>query len=148
MLYYYRKSQYASYPFLFQSFSGMNVNHCQHRKVCEQENLSDDENEEENLNVEFIFRTHTMLGPNPKKAATPSTASSSSSAGGESYNVTQSDGLMVKAIDDIFKFVETSENPKEFRVSINYIYFSSNTTLNVKPNKLFSLVFFYLKRIV
>ena len=58
-----------------------------------------------------------MLGPNPKKAATPSvlttvpTSSSSDSSG-------TGDGLMVKAIDDIFRFVEASENPKEFRVSL------------------------------
>jgi hypothetical protein len=57
-----------------------------------------------------------MLGPNPKKAATPSTAttvptSSSSDSSGSG------DGLMVKAIDDIFRFVEASENPQEFRVS-------------------------------
>lgn len=64
-----------------------------------------------------------MLGPNPKKAATPSTATSSSSAsstGGS--DVSHGDGLMVKAIDDIFKFVETSENPQEFRVSIAVVY--------------------------
>lgn len=59
-----------------------------------------------------------MLGPNPKKAATPSTATSSSSASSTSGNdVSHGDGLMVKAIDDIFKFVENSENPQEFRVS-------------------------------
>ena len=59
-----------------------------------------------------------MLGPNPKKAATPSTATSSSSSSSTSGNdVSHGDGLMVKAIDDIFKFVENSENPQEFRVS-------------------------------
>jgi hypothetical protein len=59
-----------------------------------------------------------MLGPNPKKAATPSTATSSSSASSTGGNdVSYGDGLMVKAIDDIFKFVENSENPQEFRVS-------------------------------
>lgn len=63
------------------------------------------------------FRTHTMLGPNPRKAATPSTATPSSS--GSDSNKT-GDGLMVKAINDIFKFVETSENPDEFRVSFMY----------------------------
>ena len=57
-----------------------------------------------------------MLGPNPKKAATPSTASSNFSTSSDS-NVSHGDGMMVKAIDDIFKFVESSENPKEFRVS-------------------------------
>lgn len=52
-----------------------------------------------------------MLGPDPKKAGTPSTAKSSGSDSGSS-----GDGLMVKAIDDIFRFVEASENPQEFRV--------------------------------
>ncbi|CAG9807399.1 unnamed protein product [Chironomus riparius] len=66
--------------------------------------------------------THTMLGPNPKKAATPSTATSSSSSSSTSgSDVSHGDGLMVKAIDDIFKFVENSENPQEFRVSISYL---------------------------
>lgn len=64
-----------------------------------------------------------MLGPNPKKAATPSTATSSSSASSTSGNdVSHGDGLMVKAIDDIFKFVENSENPQEFRVSNLLLY--------------------------
>lgn len=63
------------------------------------------------------FRTHTMLGPNPRKAATPSTATPSSSGSDSSKT---GDGLMVKAINDIFKFVETAENPEEFRVSFMY----------------------------
>jgi hypothetical protein len=61
-----------------------------------------------------------MLGPNPKKSTTPSTATSSSSSASSTPNdskVLHGDGLMVKAIDDIFKFVETSENSQEFRVS-------------------------------
>lgn len=58
-----------------------------------------------------------MLGPNPKKAATPSTATSNSSSSSNDLNISHGDGLMVKAIDDIFKFVESSENPQEFRVS-------------------------------
>lgn len=69
-------------------------------------------------------RTHTMLGPNPKKAATPSTATSNSSASPSDSSITHGDGLMVKAIDDIFKFVESSENPQEFRVS-NFLCFST-----------------------
>lgn len=59
-----------------------------------------------------------MLGPNPKKAATPSTATSNSSSSSNDPNISNGDGLMVKAIDDIFKFVENSENPQEFRVSL------------------------------
>lgn len=56
-------------------------------------------------------KTHTMLGPNPRKAATPATAQppNTSNAGG--------DGLMVKAIADIFKHVEQAEDPKKFKVS-------------------------------
>lgn len=57
-----------------------------------------------------------MLGPNPRKAATPSTANSNpSSSGSDSGNT--GDGLMVKAIDDIFDYVEAAEKPQEFRVS-------------------------------
>lgn len=59
-----------------------------------------------------------MLGPNPRKAATPSTAHAPTSSGSDSSNNT-GDGLMVKAIDDIFKVVEASESPQRFRVSFN-----------------------------
>ena len=58
-----------------------------------------------------------MLGPNPKKAATPSTATSNSSMSSNDISLSNGDGLMVKAIDDIFRHVESSENPQEFRVS-------------------------------
>lgn len=82
-----------------------------------------------------------MLGPNPRKAATPSTANPAPSSSGSDSNKT-GDGLMVsfgfsnlhtlniknrlsvffvaqvKAIDDIFRFVEASERPQEFRVSL------------------------------
>jgi hypothetical protein len=64
-----------------------------------------------------------MLGPNPKKAATPSTATSSTSSSSAGSDVSHGDGLMVKAIDDIFKFVENSQNPQEFRVSIKWLPF-------------------------
>lgn len=33
---------------------------------------------------------------------------------------------MVKAINDIFKFVESSENPEEFRVSLKNKFYSKN----------------------
>lgn len=59
-------------------------------------------------------KTHTMLGPNPKKAATPSSElppRTSSSSG---------DGLMVKAIDEIFRHVDESENPDSYKVSQCY----------------------------
>lgn len=63
-----------------------------------------------------MFRTHTMLGPNPRKAITPSTAYAPPMSSGSDSSST-GDGLMVKAIDDIFNYVETAENPQEFRVS-------------------------------
>lgn len=50
-----------------------------------------------------------MLGPNPRRAgvgtATP----------------IQGNGLMVKAIDEIFRHVEESEKPEAFRVSEKFI---------------------------
>lgn len=64
-----------------------------------------------------------MLGPNPKKAATPSTANSFTSSSGSDSSST-GDGLMVKAIDDIFRYVESSENPQEFRVSLPCFVFA------------------------
>ncbi|CAO1436451.1 unnamed protein product [Diamesa hyperborea] len=72
-------------------------------------------------------KTHTMLGPNPKKAATTpssnfsSTPGSSSSTDSNIPHSTQGDGLMVKAIADIFEFVESAENSQEFKVSISYM---------------------------
>lgn len=59
-----------------------------------------------------------MLGPNPRKAVTPSTAYAPMSSGSDSSST--GDGLMVKAIDDIFNYVETAENPQEFRVSSSF----------------------------
>lgn len=52
-----------------------------------------------------------MLGPNPRKAGTPSNEYTSKTAYG------QGDGLMVKAIDEIFRHVEESGKPETFRVS-------------------------------
>jgi len=71
--------------------------------------------------TKLIFRTHTMLGGHPtkSKASTPSSATSS---GSDSVN-SQGDGLMVKAIDDVFKYVEESEDPKEFQVSVRFYVF-------------------------
>lgn len=63
-----------------------------------------------------------MLGPNPKKAATPSTANSTPSSSGSDSTNNTGDGLMVKAIDDIFEKISSSENPQEFRVSIHNIH--------------------------
>lgn len=56
-------------------------------------------------------KTHTMLGPNPKKAATPSSEQPPKTTS------KQGDGLMVKAIDEIFRYVDESENPADFKVS-------------------------------
>lgn len=61
-------------------------------------------------------KTHTMLGPNPKKAATPSTATPGELPPKTSSAVSQGDGLMVKAIDDIFQHVEKAEKPESFKV--------------------------------
>lgn len=52
-----------------------------------------------------------MLGPNPRKAGTPSGDYPPNSTS------TQGLGLMVKAIDEIFRHVEESEKPELFRVS-------------------------------
>lgn len=62
-----------------------------------------------------------MLGPNPKKAATPSTANSAPLSSGSDSSNNSGDGLMVKAIDDIFERISASENPQEFRVSFVFI---------------------------
>lgn len=70
-------------------------------------------------------KTHTMLGPNPKKAATPATGNTTSSSNSSTNStavkaqpiLTQSNGLMIRAIADIFKFVEESNNPDAFKVS-------------------------------
>lgn len=78
-----------------------------------------------------------MLGPNPRKAATPSTAHPPSTSSGSDST---GDGLMVKAIDDIFRFVESSENPQEFRVSFQDIFlFADNFIM-----KMYELVIFCL----
>lgn len=62
-------------------------------------------------------KTHTMLGPNPKKAATPATEQPpQTTAGG--------DGLMVKAIADIYKHIEDAENPEAYKVCKFQLYYS------------------------
>lgn len=57
-------------------------------------------------------KTHTMLGPNPKKAATPS------SEVPPKTSTTQGDGLMVKAIDEIFRCIEESDESTSYKVRI------------------------------
>lgn len=65
-------------------------------------------------------KTHTMLGPNPKKAATPSSELPPKTTS------KQGDGLMVKAIDEIFRYVDESENPADFKVGeSNFISFQT-----------------------
>lgn len=49
-----------------------------------------------------------MLGPNPPRRTGTGTATPANPQG---------DGLMVKAIDEIFRHVEDSEKPESFRVS-------------------------------
>lgn len=61
-------------------------------------------------------KTHTMLGPNPKKAATPSSEESPPRS-------TEADGLMVRAIVEIFKFVEQTDKSTAFRVSLHIFVF-------------------------
>lgn len=81
-----------------------------------------------------------MLGPNPKKAATPSTATSISSTSSNDLSLSNGDGLMVKAIDDIFRHVESSENPQEFRVSsLTMKNHLSNLQSRVNLNNLYTL---------
>lgn len=61
-------------------------------------------------------KTHTMLGPNPKKAATPSSEESPPRS-------TEADGLMVRAIVEIFKYVEQTDKSTAFRVSLMVCYY-------------------------
>uniref|UniRef100_A0A1I8PS73 Kinesin motor domain-containing protein n=1 Tax=Stomoxys calcitrans TaxID=35570 RepID=A0A1I8PS73_STOCA len=56
-------------------------------------------------------KTHTMLGPSRKKGSPPSDRDG---PGSES-------GLMVRAIEEIFKHVEMSEEPNSCKVSISYL---------------------------
>lgn len=68
-------------------------------------------------------KTHTMLGPNPRKVATTPTSSTGEFPPKTAITIqTQSTegGLMVKAMDEIFRHVEQSDNPDAFKV-INYI---------------------------
>lgn len=56
-------------------------------------------------------KTHTMLGPNPRKAATPSSEGPPKTSSGSG------DGLMVKAIDEIFQHVENAEDSAAYKVN-------------------------------
>ncbi|XP_065072856.1 kinesin-like protein KIF19 isoform X2 [Ochlerotatus camptorhynchus] len=63
-------------------------------------------------------KTHTMLGPNPKRAAAASDQGDTTVASAKSQ---QDSGLMIKAVADIFKFIEESENPDHFKISLSYL---------------------------
>lgn len=52
-------------------------------------------------------KTHTMLGPCRKKGATPT----------EADGQTSDSGLMVRAIEEIFQYIEMSEDPASCKVS-------------------------------
>lgn len=71
-----------------------------------------------------------MLGPNPKKAATPATEQPpQTTAGG--------DGLMVKAIADIYKHIEEAENPEAYKVWLKFIFpFNSHSLSYAATNTL------------
>uniref|UniRef100_A0A1I8M6Z6 Kinesin motor domain-containing protein n=1 Tax=Musca domestica TaxID=7370 RepID=A0A1I8M6Z6_MUSDO len=56
-------------------------------------------------------KTHTMLGPCRKKGATPT----------EADGQTSDSGLMVRAIEEIFQYIEMSEDPASCKVSISYL---------------------------
>lgn len=74
-------------------------------------------------------KTHTMLGPNPKKAATPSNADQPPKTAASSSG----DGLMVKAIDEIFRHVDESENPDAYKASYNVdaMYYDNDAMMTV-----------------
>lgn len=64
-------------------------------------------------------KTHTMLGPNPRKVAGTPTSSSGDIPPKTAMSIqTQSTegGLMVKAMDEIFRHVEQADNPESFKV--------------------------------
>ena len=55
-----------------------------------------------------------MLGPTPKKM--PSTTSNTSNNDSNTPKSSNGDGLMVKAINEIFQTVAASESPEQFKV--------------------------------
>lgn len=61
-----------------------------------------------------------MLGPNPRKVAGTPTSSSSSEFPPKTAQSIQTQstegGLMVKAMDEIFRHVEQADNPESFKV--------------------------------
>ncbi|XP_055632179.1 kinesin-like protein KIF19 [Toxorhynchites rutilus septentrionalis] len=63
-------------------------------------------------------KTHTMLGLSPKQSTTPSVEPTDTSVGlgKHSHN-----GLMIKAVADIFKHIEESDTPANFKISLSYL---------------------------
>ena len=82
-------------------------------------------------------KTHTMLGPNPRKAATPISELPPKTTSN------QGDGLMVKAIDEIFLHVEESEKPPAFKVIYlkTVISLSLSNLIRQKFNPKWDIVF-------
>lgn len=63
-----------------------------------------------------------MLGPNPRRAGMSTASSTIPSPSSElppktAMTAQQSDGLMVKAIDEIFRHVEMNDEPSSFKVN-------------------------------
>lgn len=73
-------------------------------------------------------KTHTMLGSTPRKAApaaansgaTPKGGGNAAAAAAATTSSGGGNGLMVKAIDEIFRHVESSVDPDAYRVSCGY----------------------------
>lgn len=70
-------------------------------------------------------KTHTMLGPNPRRAAQLAPVPAAAAAAGsrstdepppKTQTTGAGNGLMVKAIDEIFRHVEAAPNPDAYRV--------------------------------
>lgn len=71
------------------------------------------------LNYYFEGKTHTMLGPNPRKVASTPASSSADIPPKTAVSIqaqSTDGGLMVKAMDEIFRHVEQAENPESFKV--------------------------------
>ncbi|XP_030369213.1 kinesin-like protein KIF19 [Scaptodrosophila lebanonensis] len=70
-------------------------------------------------------KTHTMLGPVPRKrgtASTPAPSNAPSTAAGYEADVnSQEIGLMVRAIEDIFLHIESASPDSACKVSISYL---------------------------
>lgn len=70
-----------------------------------------------------------MLGANPRKAGTASTSSDGMPS--TAAAASQSDGLMVKAMDEIFRHVEENDRPDSFKVAI--IVYCNHSSSRLPP---------------